>query len=222
MFNYVDLIVLGVFLLSTLIGVSRGFTREFFGIIAWLEAFTATILGVVWARPYVQVAISNPLIADVVSGLFIFVTTLFLLGSLSRYISQRVKGSLLGGLDRSLGLLFGLARACAVLFIAYFAGSVVWKPVKWPREVKEARSLPYIIQGADWVKDMIPKEALKNLGSKNDSKEEKVAVMDSMDNIVLALSRPSVTNQKSSSNKSQGYKGEQRKELDQLVSEDDE
>lgn len=102
MINYVDLIVIGVFLISTLIGISRGFTREFFGIVAWLGAFTATLLGVVWARPFVQSLISNPFIADVVSGLFIFVTTLFLLGSLSRYISLRVKGSLLGGLDRSL------------------------------------------------------------------------------------------------------------------------
>lgn len=217
-FNYVDLIVLGIFILSTIIGVARGFTREFFGIIAWVGACFATIFGIIWARPLIHPLISNPLIADAVTGLFIFVTTLFVLGSFSKYISVRVKGSLLGGLDRSLGLLFGLARAAAIFILVYFGVSLVWNPEKWPKEVKDAKSLPYIAQGSNWLKSVIPEEVIKNLGLKSDSKEEEAAALDkSLDQIVFALSHPSAAAIESARSKTQGYDKDQRKEIDHLV-----
>lgn len=219
-FNYVDLIVFGIFVLSSLIGIARGFTREFFGVIAWIGALGATLFGIVASRPLVQGFITNPFIADIVSGLFIFIITLFLLGSLSRYLSLKVKASLLGGLDRSLGLVFGLARAAALLVIAYFVTSVVWNPEKWPEELKQSRAIPHLRDWALWLKDAIPKDLLKNLGLKSEEKEEEAEFEQSIDRVVFALSQPqSITSSGKEASK-QGYETEQRDELNRLVEKD--
>lgn len=80
--------------------------------------------------------------------------------------------------------------------------------------------MPYIIQAADCLKDMIPKEALKNFANKDELKEEKITLEDSVDKIVFALSRPSAKAPTNSSKKESGYKNEQNKKKNQPVSED--
>lgn len=228
--NIADIAVIGLLVLSAIVGIARGFTREFFGIIAWICALAATLFGIIWARPYMQGFIKNPLIADVVSGVVIFVLVLFILGSLSRYLSIRVKGSALGGLDRSLGLLFGVARGAIVLVIAYFVTSLFWNPEKWPQEIKEARSLSYIVDGANWLRSLVPEDAIKNLGLRSLEKEEEeeTATMgESVDNVVKALSQPTPVDKTASSREDQkekkegGYAEGQRGDLDRLIKNND-
>ena len=77
--------------------------------------------------------------------------------------------------------------------VAYFFTSLFWNPETWPEQVKEARSFPYVVEGAKWLRDLIPEEAIKNLGLKTSDKEEEEAVSKdgSLDHIVKSLSQPS-------------------------------
>jgi len=190
--NFVDLAVFGLFILSAAIGIARGFTRETFGVVAWIGAALATIFGIIWSRPYIQQWIDNPFVADVLTGLIIFIAVLFILGSISRVLSTKVKGSLLGGLDRSLGLLFGLVRAAFILVVAFFVAALVWPAEKWPENVKDARTYPYVADGAKWLHGLIPEEALKNLGLKATDKDEEEGSDSetSLEHIVKSLSQP--------------------------------
>ena len=104
--NYVDFIVLAIMGLSILIGLVRGFTREFLGALGWGGAIFITF----WGKHYLQNPmrgwIGNPFFADLTTIVVLFITSLFILLSLTRSLSLRVKASVLGGLDRSLGFVF--------------------------------------------------------------------------------------------------------------------
>jgi membrane protein required for colicin V production len=54
-----------------------------------------------------------------------------------------VQRSALGGVDRALGLVFGLARGAFVVVLAYILGGLVMPAANtWPDPVRQARSLP--------------------------------------------------------------------------------
>jgi len=66
---------------------------------------------------------------------------------LCRWIGALVRASVLGGLDRTLGLVFGIARGAALVVFAYIAVGMVIPIDHWPDAVLKARALPLAYQG---------------------------------------------------------------------------
>jgi membrane protein required for colicin V production len=62
----------------------------------------------------------------------------------------------LGGLDRSLGVLFGIARGVLLIIVAYIGGGMVIAPEHWPGPVRAARSVQYAYEGAAWLAGQLP------------------------------------------------------------------
>ena len=122
-FNAVDGVFLAIIALSTLIGLMRGVTREVMGIGGWVGAILAVVYGLPILRPIGREYIKNPMIADAAVAIGIFVITLSVLIILSRLISDRIKVSILGGLDKSFGLLFGMFRGAFVVCIIFMAAT---------------------------------------------------------------------------------------------------
>ena len=156
--NWVDVAVLTVVAFSGMLGFMRGLVREILGLIAWIgAAFAAT-----WFFPRVQGVsrrlIENPDIADPVAFGAVFLLVLIVLSLLARGLSGAVRHSPLGGLDRTLGLVFGLARGGAVMVAAYLLAGVVEPVDRWPTDVLAARTLPSIYLGSVWVVQRLPPE----------------------------------------------------------------
>ena len=71
-------------------------------------------------------------------------------------VSSRVRGSALGGLDRTFGLVFGMARGAVLVAAAYIIGGFVSPPDGWPQPVQQARLLTPVHQGAEWLVNQVP------------------------------------------------------------------
>ena len=93
---------------------------------------------------------------DPVSFMVVFLVTLIVLMLVARAIGGLVRGSALGGVDRTLGLLFGLARGAAVVMIAYIIGQMVFPIERWPDAVLDARTLTPTYEAARWVRSQLP------------------------------------------------------------------
>lgn len=156
--NWVDLAVLALMLVSGLLGAMRGLVREVLGVAAWVAAaFVAGPYGVFPSvAPWVRRHVSDPGIADMVAFGGVFLIVLVLLWLVVRTLSNAVRGSALGGLDRTLGLVFGLGRGAALLVAAYILLGIGFAVEQWPAPVLEARSLPAIHHGADWLAGQLP------------------------------------------------------------------
>jgi len=156
--NWVDLVVLALLLVSGLLGVMRGLVREVLGVAAWVAAgFVAGPYGAFPAvAPWVRRRFSDPGIADMAAFGGVFLLTLILLWLVVRTLSNAVRGSALGGLDRALGLVFGVGRGAALLVVAYILLGIGLVAEQWPAPVLEARSLPAIHHGAEWLADQLP------------------------------------------------------------------
>jgi membrane protein required for colicin V production len=70
-----------------------------------------------------------------------------------------VEDSALGGVDRSLGAVFGLARGAFLVVLAYIVGGLFLPATeRWPEAVLEARFLPTVVSGANTVANLLPPE----------------------------------------------------------------
>jgi len=76
----------------------------------------------------------------------------------ARLIGRLVRGSPLGGIDRTLGLLFGLARGAALVILAYIVAGMVVPLDHWPTPVLQARALAPAYAGARWAVRQLPVE----------------------------------------------------------------
>jgi membrane protein required for colicin V production len=161
--TWVDFAVLGVLAVSGLLALSRGFVREVLGLGAWVGAAAFTWWALPLARPRFEQWISSPEWVGPATAAALFIGSLLILMVLSGWIGHIVRASALGGLDRTMGLVFGLARGAALVMFAYIAAGMVIPIDKWPDVVLRARSLPLAYEGAAWVVDHLPPDLRPSL-----------------------------------------------------------
>jgi membrane protein required for colicin V production len=154
--TWVDLVVVGVVAVSGLLALSRGFVREVLGLGAWAGAAAFTYWGTPLARPQFERWIASPEWVGPVTAVTLFIGSLLILMLVSGWIGSLVRGSALGGLDRTLGLVFGLARGALLVVFAYIAAGMVIPIDQWPGVVLHARLLTPVYRGAVWVVDQLP------------------------------------------------------------------
>jgi membrane protein required for colicin V production len=154
--TWVDLVVFGFLAISGLLAFARGLVREVLGIGAWIGAGAAAYLALPRMRGIVRNWFATPEWVDPVSFIIVFLITLIVLILIARVIGGLVRKSALGGIDRTLGLVFGLARGAAVVIVAYIIGQMVFPIERWPDVVLEARTLMPTYEAARWVRDQLP------------------------------------------------------------------
>ena len=115
--SWLDWAVAGVVAFSVVAGMWRGLVREIIGLAGWVVAFLAANLFAGPLAVHVPEAVQTPELRVLVAFLAVFVGVLVLATLMSVVLSKLVKAVGLGGLDRSLGALFGFARA-AILILA--------------------------------------------------------------------------------------------------------
>ena len=154
----VDLVVLGVMFLSGIIAFMRGFVREVLSIGAWVGAAVVSMTALPALRPLISPYMPSPEWTDPAGYIFLFLIALIVFSLIAKTIAGAVRSSAIGGIDRSLGLVFGLARGAVLAIAAYIVACMAIPPEHWPPQVLESRSLPYIYSGAAWVARLIPQE----------------------------------------------------------------
>ena len=155
--NWVDGVVLAVLALSAIVALFRGLVQEVLGIGAWVGAAFAALALQPVLSPVLLASVEAPWIADAIALVGVFVVVLVVLKVVIAMVARRVQDSALGGTDRALGMVFGLARGAFLVVVAYILGGMVLRePGSWPEPVREARSLPLVADGARRLMDQLP------------------------------------------------------------------
>lgn len=155
--NWVDGVVLAVLALSAIVALFRGLVQEVLGIGAWVGAAFAALALQPVLSPLLLPSVETPWIADAIALGGVFLAVLVVLKIAIAMIARRVQDSALGGTDRALGMVFGLARGAFLVVVAYILGGVVLPEAnRWPEPVRQARSLPVVADGAQWLMEKLP------------------------------------------------------------------
>src|SRR5271166_794082 len=154
--NALDLAIVAIIALSAIFAFARGFVREALSIVAWVGAALITLYGFSHVYGFVVRFVTTPLLADLVAGAGLFVISLIAFTILTGYIARFVQLSSLSPIDRTLGLIFGLARGAFLVSLAYLVLDITLPRNDRPGWVKQAKSEPFLAQGAELLRSALP------------------------------------------------------------------
>lgn len=162
-----DGLVLGLTLLSAVLAMVRGFSREVLSIGSLAAAAAAAYFFYGALTPMMMDYVDNETIAKVAAAGIIFIVTWIIATLITMRIADAIIDSRIGPLDRTLGFVFGAARgivvcAVAVWFLGFFVAD---RDIGW---VNNAKSKPFLDNMANSLINMLP----ENLDSVISGSEE--------------------------------------------------
>ena len=155
-----DLVVIGVVLISALLAAVRGFTREVLAIVSWIAAAAVAWVFhpqlVPFIKQYIPASSAQDTIALVASIAALFLGTLIIVSIVTARISDFVLDSRIGALDRTLGFVFGAARGLLLAVIGYLFFAALVGNEKMPVWAKEAKAKPMLEETGRSLIAMLP------------------------------------------------------------------
>lgn len=152
--TWLDYAALTIIVASILWGIWRGLVREAIAIAAWVLAFLGANLFAGPLGDALPKALPTPEIRVAVAFVVVFIAILAVCALASRMLSKLVHVAGLGELDRSLGGVFGVARALLILL----AFAVVAGLTALPRQPVWRNSIsgPLLAQAVLAIKPWVP------------------------------------------------------------------
>jgi membrane protein required for colicin V production len=216
--NMFDLVVLAVLALSAIFAFARGFVREALSIVAWAGAALIAYYSFDPVYGFLTKAIHTPLLAYVVDGAGVFLVSLIVLTIVTGYITRFLRFEALSPIDRTLGLLFGLARGAAVVCVAYLLLDVSVPPGDRPGWVNHARSAPFLAEGAAMLRDMLPRSLQLKSAEVAGRTGNAMAQAKAADRAMRALANPVVPlPAKPAAAAAPSYRPREQSDLDRLI-----
>jgi membrane protein required for colicin V production len=114
---WVDYVILGIILISAIIGLFRGFIKEAFSLGTWVVAIIVALRFSQQASIYLADYIEVPSMRIAAAFILLLLLTLILGAMLSYLVSQIVDKTGLTGTDRFAGFLFGIGRGMVVMSV---------------------------------------------------------------------------------------------------------
>jgi membrane protein required for colicin V production len=159
--SWLDIILVAIMLVSGLLAMVRGFTREVLSIFSWAVAAVAALYLTPKYWQLVQPYFPSETAAQVVFGAGVFVIVLIVVSLVTLRISDRVLDSRVGAFDRTLGFIFGLARGFLLVAIVFVIFSALVKVQ--PEWVTNARSYPLLEETQTAIESLIPQNPEEHL-----------------------------------------------------------
>jgi len=159
----VDYLIIGVVLISTLVGVYRGFFPEVLALLSWILGIWVAWEYAPMLEPRLADKIPSPVLSLWIARFALFAGVLIAGGLLTELVSLAIERAQLTGTNRMLGLLFGFVRGLvAVGVLTIFAQILELPHESWWRESKLIPYGEHIAAGLeailpDTVFDQFPK-----------------------------------------------------------------
>ena len=161
--SYLDLGVIGVVLVSAVLSLMRGFTREVLAIGSWIAAAAAAYYFYPYVTPYLAPYIHKTVVLQAVAAAVVFFATLIVVSLFTVRLSDAILDSKIGALDRSLGFVFGAARGFLLAVVAFAIFNWLVGDKQQPQWVQTAKTRPMLTDTADRIIAMLPDDAAATL-----------------------------------------------------------
>lgn len=154
-----DGLLIGLMLISGILAMIRGFSREILSVGSWIAAAIAAFY--FYARlspsiaPYTAQISDSKTLADIAAAAIIFVITLIIVSLITMRIADFIVDSRVGALDRTLGFVFGAARGALLVVVGLLFYNWLMPDNQWPW-IADAKSKPVLESIGESLVQMLP------------------------------------------------------------------
>lgn len=153
-----DIIALSLLAVSGIAGFMRGGAREMVTVLALVVAAIVSVYALRYSGPLMRQAIDTPWMANVAGVLVVFVAVYVALRLAGGGLAQKIQATeVLGFVDRTAGLGFGLLRSLVVLGAFHLAFHAATPPDRVPQWISGAALYPLTTAAAQVLKAFAPK-----------------------------------------------------------------
>ncbi len=156
-----DLVLLGVLLVSALVGLLRGLVFEVLSLAGWVAAYIAAQALNPLVAPMLPIGAPGSALNLGIAFALVFVLALIACSLAARLVSALIRATPLSGLDRLLGALFGLLRG-AVLLLAV-ATLVLLSPAKASPAWQQSQLAQVLAAALRELKPLLPDDLARHL-----------------------------------------------------------
>ena len=146
-FNLFDIIFVTIIIVNVISSTKKGFVLSLISFLKWIIAFIIAKFSIPYALPYVGKIIENESTARTVSGVTVFLLSLFLIIVLGKAMGKSLKWAGLGGIDKLFGFIFGGITGYFYCVIILSLSNYIYIYDKWPAYFKNGSSYNVIEYG---------------------------------------------------------------------------
>lgn len=151
----VDILIAVAVAISVIVGFARGFVKESMSVASLLLAVWAAFNLGGHVAPMSSGWLSSTAAQLWFGRILVFIVVLAIGGLLGWGVTKLVRLSVLSGMDRSLGMVFGFCRGVLLVAVFVIGGQLSsFDQDDWWRQ---SRFIPYATYVADWLRVMAPK-----------------------------------------------------------------
>ncbi len=160
MMSFIDIGIIVLVLLSSIIGIFRGFVREVLSLVAWIAAFYIAFKFHGELSPHLSF-ISPESFRDGAAFLGVFFIVLIAFSLFNYVIAKLVDSTGLSGTDRTLGVLFGVARGAAIILVLVVLAGLT--PLPDSKTWTSSILIPHFQQAGQVLKGYLPEDFARYL-----------------------------------------------------------
>lgn len=159
--TFIDYVILGILLFSAVAGVVRGFLREVVSVITWVLAFVLAWKFGPSLEPHMAGAVHDSTVRAWAARVPIFLLVLVVGAGIGALLNHFVRLSIFSGLDRLLGLVFGVLRGLVVVGLT----AIISQAAHFNQESWWQKSLlvPHTERVANVLRMLVGDERLKRI-----------------------------------------------------------
>ena len=158
--TWVDFLIIGVVVISAVIGVVRGFVREALSLTGWIVSFLIAWRFNGGLSSLLQGWINNPNLQFLVAFVILFILSMLIFALLSFFASKLIQRTGLTSTDRAIGIVFGLVRGIVVViaFVAFAGLTTVPRSASWHDSLLVHRFQAVAV----WLTGFLPESVSRN------------------------------------------------------------
>jgi membrane protein required for colicin V production len=167
--EYADYVVLGIVVISVLVGLIRGFVEEAFSLLVWAAAFLIAFQYSGALAMQLEGHIELPSARASLAFAGVFLSVLLVGGLLTFLVGKLVEKTGLSGTDRLLGGAFGGIRGLALVLALMLVAGLT--PVVQDPWWQQSRTIQSLMPLAEWTEQFLPDYIQEHLELEEDEEE---------------------------------------------------
>ena len=148
----VDFIFLSLTIFSSLIGLSRGFVKEFLSLTKWLLSLYIAFVSFEKTKIILSNFLKDSEILDLIAAISTFLLTFLILSFIFNFVSKFLSLKGIGFIDKSLGFLFGSLRMILIFSLIFIIYTDIFYNQEKPTWFNDSYSIEYIDKLSDYLK----------------------------------------------------------------------
>ena len=148
----VDFIFFSLTIFSSLIGLSRGFIKEFLSLTKWLLSLYIAFVSFEKTKIILSSFLKDTEIIDLIAGISTFLLTFLILSFIFNFVSKFLSLKGIGIIDKSLGFLFGSLRMILIFSLIFIIYTDIFYNQEKPTWFNDSYSIEYIDKLSDYLK----------------------------------------------------------------------